>query len=198
MTRPTTDRWLSRLHGVAVFVEAAALSLAVAVVVIAVVPGSPAPARVAAGAVLDRSPGLDAGVAVDLRSRVLVDLANPSVLQEVLALLTVVPGLLLLAVLGRRIGALLRDVRLGDPFTEATAKALTTLAWLCVVGGSLVWVGAAVAAEALAATVADGGTAGVEVGGPVLAWLGVGLVFAAFGRLVAHGIELRSELDTVI
>ena len=31
-----------------------------------------------------------------------------------------------------------------------------------------------------------------------LAWLAVGLIFAAFGRILDRGVAMRAELDTVI
>ncbi len=31
-----------------------------------------------------------------------------------------------------------------------------------------------------------------------LAWLAVALIFAAFGQLIARGVAMRAELDTVI
>ena len=34
--------------------------------------------------------------------------------------------------------------------------------------------------------------------GGALAWLAVALIFAAFGQLIAHGVAMRAELDTVI
>jgi len=31
-----------------------------------------------------------------------------------------------------------------------------------------------------------------------LGWLAVGLIFAAFGQILARGVTMRAELDTVI
>jgi len=31
-----------------------------------------------------------------------------------------------------------------------------------------------------------------------LSWLAVALIFAAFGQLIARGVAMRAELDTVI
>jgi hypothetical protein len=50
---------------------------------------------------------------------------------------------------------------------------------------------------ALSATMLKSGAAVAPHDSP-LGWLAVGLIFAAFAQLIARGVAMRAELDTVI
>ena len=92
---------------------------------------------------------------------------------------------------------MLRAAQDSDPFTAATARELTTIAKITALGGLAVWAVAYVAKWALSATMLQSATA-VWPDLSLLGWLGVGLIFAAFGQLIAHGVAMRAELDAVI
>ena len=53
------------------------------------------------------------------------------------------------------------------------------------------------AKSALSATMLRSGVA-VQPHSSPLGWLAVGLIFAAFAQLIARGVAMRAELDTVI
>ena len=59
------------------------------------------------------------------------------------------------------------------------------------------WALSNLAKWALSATMLDSGSA-VEPHESPLGWLAVGLIFAAFAQLIARGVAMREELDTVI
>jgi hypothetical protein len=84
-----------------------------------------------------------------------------------------------------------------DPFTAQTARELTVVAKITAFGGLGVWAVSNVAKWALSATMLESGWA-VEPHQSPLGWLAVGLIFAAFGQLIARGVAMREELDTVI
>jgi hypothetical protein len=64
-------------------------------------------------------------------------------------------------------------------------------------GGLGVWAVSNVANWVLSATMLESGAA-VEPHQSPLGWLAVGLIFAAFAQLIARGVDMRAELDTVI
>ena len=111
--------WLRRLRATATFVFVAALCLAVALLVIALIPGSPVTQELPASALtgLDRLGGVTAGVAVDPSGWIPFTVHDPSLAQRLLYLLTVLPGLLLIAEIARRMANLLRAAQDTDPFT---------------------------------------------------------------------------------
>ena len=194
------DKWLHRLRVTATIVCTVALSLAVAVLVIAFIPHSPVTAALPATDVpgLDHLSGLPSGVTVDPAGTIAVKIAEPSVAQRLLCLVAVVPGLALVALIAWRMAKLLRTALASDPFTAQTVRALTALAKITAVGGIAVWAMSNLATWALSATVLDAASTPQPHEAAALAWLAVALIFAAFGQLIARGVAMRAELDTVI
>jgi len=193
------DRWLPRLRGTATFVYIAALCLAVALLVIAFIPGSPVtlalPTADLSGTA--RLGGIVQGVVVDPGGEIVFKVTDPSLGQRMLHLVTTVPGLLLVAEVARRMRNLLRAAQKTDPFTAQTVRELTLVAKITAVGGLGVWTVANGAKWALSATMLESGAAVAPHDSP-LGWLAVGLIFAAFAQLIARGVAMRAELDTVI
>ena len=193
------DRWLPRLRGTATFVYIAALCLAVALLVIAFIPGSPVtlalPTSDLSGTA--RLGGILNGVVVDPGGAIVFKVTDPSLGQRMLHLVTTVPGLLLVAEVARRMRNLLRAAQKTDPFTAQTVRELTLVAKITAVGGLGVWTVANGAKWALSATMLESGAAVAPHDSP-LGWLAVGLIFAAFAQLIARGVAMRAELDTVI
>jgi DUF2975 family protein len=189
-------RWSTWLRGTATFVFVAALCLAVAVLVIALIPGSPVVARLPASR-LSGLDGLAPGVTLDPAGWADFKITDPSLAQRLLYAATVVPGLLLVAEMARRMAAVLRSAVDGDPFTDRTARQLNRLAKLTAFGGLVPWTVTIVAKWQLSATMLAGAAA-VEPGFAVLGWLAVGLIIAAFAQLITRGVAMRTELDTVI
>jgi hypothetical protein len=194
------DKWLHRLRVTATIAYIAALCLAVAVLVIAFIPHSPVTTALPAIDVpgLDHVRSLAAGVTVDTAGTIAVEIADPSVAQRLLYLVVVLPGLALVALIAWRMATLLRAALASDPFTAQTVRALTALAKITAVGGIAVWAMSNLATWALSATVLDAPSAPQPHQAAALAWLAVALIFAAFGQLVARGVAMRAELDTVI
>ena len=112
--------WLRWLRATATFVFIAALCLAVALLVIAFIPGSPVTQELPAAGLtgLDRVGGVTAGVVVDPSGWVPFTIHDPSLAQRLLYLLTVLPGLVLVAEIARRMANLLRAAQASDPFTD--------------------------------------------------------------------------------
>ena len=192
-------RWLGRLRGTATFVFIAALCLAVAVFVIGFIPGSPVSLDLAIESLkgsLNMS-GLVPGVVLDPAGQVALTIEDPTLGQRMLFVATSVPGLLLVAEIARRMAKLLRAAQDHDPFTAQTSRDLTSVAKITAFGGLGVWAVSAVATAALSTTVLESGVA-VRPHQSPLGWLAVGLIFAAFAQLVAHGVAMREELDTII
>jgi hypothetical protein len=191
--------WLRRLRAGAQFVSIAALCLAVAMLVISLIPRSPVtvalPSDMLTG--LDAMRGVVSGVIADPDGSVVVAIAHPSLAQRLLNLATIMPGLLLVAEIARRMAKLLRAAQDSDPFTASTVRELTVVAKITAFGGLGVWAVAIVAAWVLSATVLTSGAA-VEPDQSLLGWAAVGLIFAAFAQLIARGVAMRTELDTVI
>ena len=194
------DKWLHRLRVTATIVYIVALCLAVAVLVIAFIPHSPVTTALPATDVpgLDHVSGLAAGVTVDPAGTIAVKIAEPSVAQRLLYLVVVLPGLALVALIAWRMAKLLRAALASDPFTAQTVRALTALAKITAVGGIAVWAMSNLATWALSATVLDAASTPQPHEAAALAWLAVALIFAAFGQLIARGVAMRAELDTVI
>jgi hypothetical protein len=141
--------------------------------------------------------GVATGVTVDLGGAVAFTVTDPTLAQRMLHLATLLPGLLLVAEIARRMAKLLRSAQDTDPFTARTAQALTAVAKITAFGGLGVWAISMVAEWALSATMLGSGAA-VEPDLSPLGWLAVGLIFAAFGQLIGRGVDMRAELDTVI
>ena len=129
--------WLRWLRATATFVFIAALCLAVALLVIAFIPGSPVTQELPASALtgLDQVGGGTAGVAVDPSGWILFTIDSPSLAQRLLYLMTVLPGLALIAEIARRMANLLRTAQSTDPFTASTARALVTVGKLTAFAG---------------------------------------------------------------
>jgi hypothetical protein len=193
------DRWLRRLRGTATFVYIAALCLAVALLVIGFIPRSPVALGLPTSS-LSGSAGLGgivAGVVVDPSGEVVFKITDPSLAQRMLYLATMLPALLLVAEIARRMASVLRGALDSDPFTAQTARELTVVAKITAIGGLGVWAVSNVAKWALSATMLESGTA-VEPHQSPLGWLAVALIFAAFAQLISRGVGMRAELDTVI
>jgi hypothetical protein len=134
---------------------------------------------------------------VDPAGKVVFKITDPSFAQRMLYLATTVPGLLLVAEISRRMANLLRAAQDSDPFTEQTARDLTVVAKVTAIGGLGVLVLSNVAKWALSATMLSSGTA-VEPNQSPLGWFAVALIVAAFAQLIARGVAMRAELDSVI
>jgi hypothetical protein len=199
MAEAHLGKWLRRLRGTAEIVYIAALCVAVALLVIGFIPKSPVtlelPTALLSG--LDGVGGVASGVVVDPAGKVVFKITDPSFAQRMLYLATTLPGLLLVAEIARRMAKLLRAAQDSDPFTARTARDLTVVAKITAFGGLGVLVLSNVAKWALSATMLNSGTA-VEPNQSPLGWLAVGLIFAAFAQLIARGVAMRAELDTVI
>jgi hypothetical protein len=193
------DRWLRRLRGAATFVYIAALCLAVAVLVIGVIPKSPVTLGLPPSSLsgLKGVGGTVPGVVVAPSGEVVFKVTDPSLAQRMLYLATMLPGLLLVAEIARRMANLLRGAQDTDPFTAQTAKQLIVVAKITAFGGLGVWVVSNIAKWALSATMLDSGSA-LEPHQTPLGWLAVGLIFAGFAQLISRGVAMRAELDTVI
>ena len=189
-------RWL---RATATFVFIAALCLAVALLVIAFIPGSPVTQELPASAVtgLDQVGGGTTGVAVDPSGWIPFTIDSPSLTQRVLYLMTVLPGLALIAEIARRMANLLRAAQSTDPFTASTARALVTVGKLTAFAGLGTWALSQVAQGVLSWTMLASPVPFHPHQAP-LGWLAVGLIFAAFGQILDRGVAMRAELDTVI
>jgi small-conductance mechanosensitive channel len=199
MKNARLDSWLQRLRVTATFIYIIALCVAVAVLVIAFIPHSSVttavPAEEVAG--LDNVTGVATGVTLDPAGTIAVEIAEPSTAQRFLYLIVVLPGLALVALIARSMDKLLGAALASDPFTPQTVRALNAVAKITAAGGITVWAMNYLATWALSATVLDTtGTARPDA--TPLAWLAVALIFAAFGQLIARGVVMRAELDTVI
>jgi Protein of unknown function (DUF2975) len=191
--------WLRRLRGTAEIVYIAALCGAVALLVIAFIPRSPVTLGLPT-ALLSRLNGVGGvapGVIVDPAGKIILKITDPSLAQRMIYLATRLPGFLVVAEVARRMAKLLRAAQDSDPFTAQTARELTVVAKITAFGGLGVWAVSSAATWALSATVLDSGKA-VQPHQSPLGWLAVGLIFAAFGQLIARGVAMRAELDTVI
>ena len=191
--------WLRWLRATATFVFIAALCLAVAVLVIAFIPGSPVPQELPAGALrgLQTVRGVTAGVRVDPSGWIPFTVHDPSPAQRMLYLLTVVPGLILVAEIARRLANLLRSAQVRDPFSAVTVRALWSLGKLTAFAGLGTWIVSQVAQGLLSATMLDDKTTYKPHQSP-LGWLAMGLIFAGLSLILDRGVAMRAELDTVI
>jgi len=191
--------WLRWLRVAAEIVYIVSLCLAVAVLVIAFIPGSPVtlglPTSLLSG--LDGVGGVAPGVVVDPEGTVVFKVTDPSLGQRMLYLATMLPGLAVIAEVARRTAKMLRAAQNSDPFTAQTARELTTVAKLTVIGGLVVWVSSAGANWVLSVSMLSSGAATGPLQSP-LGWLAVGLIFGAFAQLVGRGVAMRAELDSVI
>ena len=190
--------WLRWLRATATFVFIAALCLAVAVLVIALIPGSPVTQELPAAALtgLHGVGGVTAGV-VDPSGWIPFTIHDPSLAQRLLYLLTVLPGLVLVAEIARRMANLLRAAQASDPFTADTARALVAVGKLTAFAGLGTWILSQIAQGVLSWTMLTSSVTFRPHQTP-LGWLAVGLIFAAFGQILDRGVTMRAELDTVI
>jgi hypothetical protein len=189
--------WLRWLRATATFVFIAALCLAVAVLVIALIPGSPVTQELPAAALtgLHGVGGVTAGV--DPSGWIPFTIHDPSLAQRLLYLLTVLPGLVLVAEIARRMANLLRGAQASDPFTADTARALVAVGKLTAFAGLGTWILSQIAQGVLSWTMLTSSVTFRPHQTP-LGWLAVGLIFAAFGQILDRGVTMRAELDTVI
>jgi hypothetical protein len=199
MVENRLGRWLRWLRATATFVFIAALCLAVALLVVAFIPGSPVTQQLPAAALtgLDRVGGVTAGVGVDASGWIPFTIHDPSLAQRLLYLLTVLPGLVLIAEIARRMGHLLRAAQASDPVTANTARALVAVGKLTAFAGLGTWILSQIAQGVLSATMLTSSVTFKPHQAP-LGWLAVGLIFAAFGQILDRGVTMRAELDTVI
>lgn len=193
------DRWLRLLRGTATVVFIAALCVAAALLVIGFIPNSPVtlelPTAMLSG--LDHVGRVLPGVVVDPGGWIVFSVADPSPAQRMLYVATTLPGLLLIAEIARRMAKLLRAAQDWDPFTARTVRELTAIAKITAFGGLGVWVVGSAAQVVLSATMLSSGAA-VRPDQSPAGWLAVGLIFAGFAQLIARGVAMRDELDTVI
>src|SRR4051794_35922940 len=103
--------WLRRLRATSTFVLIASLCVAVALAVIALIPGSPVTQQLPTAALtgLDAVGGVTDGAAVDPSGWIPFTIHDPSLGQRLLHLLVVLPSLLVIAAIARRMSRLLRD-----------------------------------------------------------------------------------------
>jgi hypothetical protein len=137
------------------------------------------------------------GVAVDPAGWVPFTIHDATLAQRLLYLLTVLPGLALIAEIARRMAGLLRVAQAADPFTATTARALVTVGKLTALAGLAVWLLSQVAQGALSGTMLATSTTFRPHQSP-LGWIAVGLIFVAIGTILDRGVAMRAELDTVI
>jgi Protein of unknown function (DUF2975) len=191
--------WLRWLRATSTFVFVAALCLAVAVLVIAFIPGSPVTQELPSAALtgLDRVGGVTTGAVVDPSGWVPFAVHDPSLGQRLLYLLTVLPGLVLIAEIARRMAQLLRTAQASDPFTATTARALMTVGKLTAFAGLGTWILSQAAQGLLSTTMLTSPLTYKPHQSP-LGWLAVGLIFAALALILDRGVAMRAELDTVI
>ena len=97
------------------------------------------------------------------------------------------PGLVLIAEIARRMANLLRAAQASDPFTATTARALMTVGKLTAFAGLGTWVLSQVAQGVLSATMLTSPATFQPHQSP-LGWLAVGLIFAAFGQILDRGV----------
>jgi hypothetical protein len=199
MVQSRLTTWLRWLRATATFILVAALCLSVAVLVIAFIPGSPVTQELPAGALrgLDSIGGVTAGVAVDPSGWLPFTVHDPSLGQRLLYLLTVLPGLILVAEIARRMANLLGTAQASDPFTATTTRALWSLGKLTAFGGLCTWVVSQIAQGILSLTMLDSPVTFKPHQSP-LTWLAVGLIFAGFSLILDRGVAMQAELDTVI
>jgi hypothetical protein len=198
-TTTRLDTYLTWLRAAATFVFIAALCVSVALVVIAFIPGSPVreelPARALSG--VDGVGGVESGVSLAKAGWVPFAVDDPSLGQRLLFLLTVLPGLLVIAEVARRLSAVVRRARDSDPFTAASSRALVSIGKLTVIAGLGAWVVSQLARAVLARTMLDSADH-IRPHHSPLGWLVVGAILAGFGLILDRGVEMRAELDTVI
>ena len=199
MKKAPLGTWLGRLRAAATVVYIVALCLAVAVLVIGFIPGSPVSLELPTASLsgLDGIRGVEPGVVVDPSGGIVFKIVDASLPQRLLYVATMVPGLILIADIARRMAKLLRTAQESDPFAAGTARELTTVAKITAFGGLGVWAASILAKWGLSATMLHSGAA-IHPDQSLLGWLAVGLIFAGFGQLIAHGVAMRTELDTVI
>lgn len=199
MVQSRLSTWLRWLRATATLIFIASLCLTVAVLVIAFIPGSPVTEELPVGALrgLGSVGGVIAGVAVDPSGWFPFTVHDPSLGQRLLYLLTVLPGLILVAEIARRMAHLLGTAQASDPFTAKTARALWGLGKLTAFGGLCAWVVSQIARGILSVTMLDSPVTFKPHQSP-LEWLAVGLIFAGFGLILDRGVAMRAELDTVI
>jgi hypothetical protein len=199
VSRVRLGTWLGWLRATSTFVFIAAMCLAVAVLVIALIPGSPVTQDLPSSALpgLGGVGGVTAGVAVDLSGWVPFTIHDPSLGQRLLSLLLVLPGLVLVAEIARRMANLLRVAQASDPFTASNARALLSVGKITVLAGLAVWVLSQVGQGLLSRTMLTAPVTFKPHQSP-LGWLAVGLIFAAFGQIIDRGVAMRAELDTFI
>ena len=191
--------WLRWLRATARIVSGTALCLAVAVLVIAFIPGSPVTQELPATALsgLGRVNGVTAGVGIDPSGWVPFTIHDPSFVQRLLYLLPVLPGLVLVAEIARRMAKLLRAAEASDAFTASTARALITVGKLTAFAGLGVWIISQIGQGLLSATMLSASVTFHPHHTP-FGRIAVGLIFAAFGQILDRGVAMRTELDTVI
>jgi hypothetical protein len=191
--------WLRWLRATATFVFIAALCLAVALLVIAFIPGSPVTQELPATALSPLAPGraVAAGVSVDPSGWVPFAIKDATLPQRVLYLLTMLPGLVLIAEIARRMAGLLRGAEATDPFTANTARALVAVGKLTALAGLAVWLVSQLAQGVLSWTMLTTQQTFKPHESP-LGWIAVGLIFVAIGTILNRGVAMRTELDTVI
>ena len=192
--------WLAVSRATATFVQWAALALVVAVVAIGIAPKSPVKLDISlrelSGPV--RAAGATRGVTVDPASRLIFKFTDPSFALRMLNLGTIVPGLVLVAEIARRMAKLIRAAQHSDPFTARTARELNLVAKITVLGGLGAWAVANVSRWVLSSHVLVSGTDVSLLHQSPLGWIGAGLIIAGFGQVVARGVAMRNELDAVI
>ena len=137
------------------------------------------------------------GVVVDPGGSTAFKISDPSLGQRMIYVATMLPGLVLVAEIARRMARLLGAAQNSDPFTARTVHDLNAVAKITAAGGLAVWTLTTVAHWALSATMLQSGTA-LHPDESILGWLAVGLVFAGFAQLIARGVAMRAELDTLI
>ena len=107
------------------------------------------------------------------------------------------PGLLVIAEVARRLAVVVRTAQDSDPFTATTSRALLSIGRLTVLAGLGAWAVSQVAGAVLAHTMLESSTPLRPHHSP-LGWLFVGVILTGFGLILDRGVEMRTELDTVI
>src|SRR4051794_14789366 len=142
-------RWL---RATAVFVSIAGLCVAVALLVIAFIPGAPVHQHLPVSQLtgLHGLGGVTTGVVADPSGWAPFQIEDPSLGQRLLHMLTLAPGVLLIAEIGRRMAKLVRAAQDSDPFTSDNARVLADLGKLTAIGGVATWILSQIAQGVLA------------------------------------------------
>jgi len=135
------------------------------------------------------------GVTVAPGSTVEVQVADPSLHQQIAEALTSLPTKLVVFAMLLMVLRIVRRARHGDPFTAATVRQLRRLGVLVIAGGTVAGIVEAFAMFDLSRTVGNNVYAIWDL---PAGWLLAGFGFLAVAEVINRGTAMRDELATVI